>query len=163
MPEDLATPKKRTRGRAGAAPARGAPPTCSLGQTLAVVGERWAFLIVRQALLGSTRFSEFREELGISTDILGARLNTLVDGGVLTRQSYQGDGQRTRLGYELTDAGRQLGLVLGALQQWGDEHLPSDLAAIRFRTDEGRSATVAFVDDQGTVVEQGDVRAVSEP
>ncbi len=139
------------------------PLTCSLSQTLAVVGERWAFLIVREALIGATRFSEFRSSLEISTDVLTARLTMLVDGGVMTRRPYQGTGQRTRMAYELTASGRGLALVLGALQQWGDENLPSDLEAIRFRGDDTRPLTVRFVDDRGVVVEPERVKAFSGP
>lgn len=132
---------------------------CSLTRTLDVVGERWMFLIMREALAGTTRFSEFRSTLRIASDVLTARLTVLVDGGVMQRRSYRDPGQRSRESYHLTDAGRELGLVLGALQQWGDRHMPSDLPALRFRTDEGRRVSVRFVDEDGAVVAPGDVRS----
>ena len=74
--------------------------------------------------------------------------------------SYQDPGQRVRESYHLTEPGRQLGLVLGALQQWGDEHVPSPLQPIVYRTANGRPVTVRFVDEQGTVLDDGDVDAL---
>ncbi|MGW5580685.1 winged helix-turn-helix transcriptional regulator [Micromonospora chokoriensis] len=166
--------KVNTGSRSGTDPRRGAatspdahptvrgkevPPSCSLTQTLDLVGERWMFLIMRQALAGARRFSEFKAGMRIASDVLTARLNVLVDGGVMLRRSYREPGQRTREDYHLTDAGRELALVLGALQQWGDRHMPSDLPALRFRTEAGLRVSVQFVDDDGAVITADDVRA----
>ena len=144
-------------------PGRPAPATCSLSQTLEVVGERWTFLIMREALAGTTRFSGFRSSLLISTDVLADRLATLVEGGVMVRRPYREPGQRARDAYELTPAGRELGIVLGALQQWGDDHLPSTLPSLRSRSSGGRPLTVRFVDEEGRVVPQEDVLFHSSP
>src|SRR6266487_6955712 len=62
--------------------------TCSVAQTLDVVGEWWSLLIVRDAFLGVTRFDDFQARLGISRNILNQRLNHLVDSGVLERVRY---------------------------------------------------------------------------
>ncbi|MET0806866.1 MAG: helix-turn-helix domain-containing protein, partial [Lacisediminihabitans sp.] len=58
---------------------------CSIARSLEVLGEKWSLLIVREAFWGRTRFSEFRDTLGVSSDILTDRLGTLVDAGVLHR------------------------------------------------------------------------------
>ena len=97
---------------------------CSIARTLGVVGERWTFLILREAFLGATRFAEFRDRLGVAPDILSDRLATLVEYGVMAREPYREPGARSRFAYRLTPAGRELQVVLSALQQWGDEHLP---------------------------------------
>ncbi|QUQ72436.1 winged helix-turn-helix transcriptional regulator [Kutzneria sp. CA-103260] len=97
---------------------------CSIARSLEVVGPRWTLLIMREALSGKTRFAEFRDVLGIAPDVLSERLNTLVKHGVLTKQPYQEHGSRARFGYHPTPAGRELVTVIGALQQWGDIHLP---------------------------------------
>src|SRR4051795_6456267 len=97
---------------------------CSIARSLSVLGERWTFLILREALLGTTRFAEFRDNLGVAPDVLSDRLATLVEAGVLTKQPYQEPGARARFSYHLTPAGADLQIVLGALQQWGDAHLP---------------------------------------
>ena len=92
---------------------------CSIAQSLEVIGEWWTLLILRDAFLGVTRFDDFAARLGISRNVLTARLDTLVDHGVLTRVPY--DEARGRYDYRLTDKGRALLPVLTAIRQWGDE------------------------------------------
>jgi len=132
---------------------------CSLSKTLEVVGERWTFLVLREALADTTRFQDFRATLGIASDVLTARLATLVEGGVMVRQSYREPGQRTRQSYHLTESGRQLSLIVGALQQWGDEHLPGPTApSVTPCTAAGRPVSVRFIDDRGEVLPEDEVR-----
>ena len=131
--------------------------TCSLIKAVDVVGERWTFFVLREALAGTTRFSEFRARLGIASDVLAARLAKLVDSGLMTRQTYREPGQRPREGYCLTEAGRQLNVVLCALQQWGDQ-LPRTTSTVVYRTVDGKPVRVRFVDDEGAVVAPDDVR-----
>jgi len=92
---------------------------CSVAQALEVIGEWWTLLILRDAFLGITRFDDFATRLGISRNILTARLDTLVDHDVLARVPY--DEARGRYDYRLTDKGRALFPVLTALREWGDE------------------------------------------
>lgn len=139
--------------------AQGEAARCSFSATVAFVGERWTFLVLREALAGTTRFSEFRQALGIASDVLTCRLATLVEVGVLTRESYQEPGRRVRESYHLTASGRRLSLVLAALQQWSDEHVPSPTEpAVVYRTAEGRPVSVSFVDDEGDPLGPDDVR-----
>ena len=58
---------------------------CSIARALGQVGERWSMLIIREALMGSIRFDEFQERLGVARNILNSRLSTLVGNGVMTR------------------------------------------------------------------------------
>src|ERR1700744_1178517 len=99
-------------------------PVCSIQRSLGVLGERWTFLILREAFFGVTRFSEFRDRLGVAPDVLTDRLATLTEAGGLTREPYQEPGRRGRYASHLTPAGEELRVVLGSLQQWGDEHMP---------------------------------------
>ncbi len=96
---------------------------CSIARALEVVGERWTLLIVRDALLGNTRFEQFQASLGVARNVLASRLAALVDAGVLERAPYQ--TRPVRYEYRLTVAGRQLFTALLALMQWGDEHRPA--------------------------------------
>src|ERR1700685_2908476 len=89
--------------------------TCSIERALGVLGERWTFLILREAFLGATRFAEFRDRLGVAADILTDRLGTLVDYGVLEREPYREPGARSRFAYRLTPSGRARAVVLAAL------------------------------------------------
>lgn len=134
---------------------------CSIARSLEVLGERWTFLVIREAMAGTTRFADFRATLGVAPDILTNRLNTLVEAGVLERRPYQEDGKRSRHEYHVTPAGADLRVVLGALQQWGDEHRPySRGATIDRRSADGRPLHVAYVDDAGHEVPLDEVRFV---
>jgi DNA-binding HxlR family transcriptional regulator len=127
-----------------------------------VLGGRWTFLILREAFLGATRFAEFRDRLGVAPDVLSARLTTLTRNGVLAREPYQDPGERSRFAYRLTPAGQELQVILGALQQWGDEHLPDPdgPSMLRRRTGSAAPLHVAYVDDQGHEVTLPDVRII---
>lgn len=96
---------------------------CPIARTMSVLGQRWAILIVREAMLGRSRFSEFRDQLGVASDVLSARLSELVDAGVLEAVDYRQPGDRVRSRYVLTAAGRDLAPVLGAIGQWGGVHM----------------------------------------
>ncbi|MER6345166.1 winged helix-turn-helix transcriptional regulator [Streptomyces sp. NPDC001595] len=132
---------------------------CSIGRSLEVIGDRWSLLILREALQGATRFSDFKERLHVASDVLTQRLGVLVDGGVLDKRPYREAGSRPRMAYHLTPAGRDLMVVLGALQQWGDHYRPhpdGPLVGRASRTS-GRPLHVAFVDDEGREAPLDDV------
>jgi DNA-binding HxlR family transcriptional regulator len=131
---------------------------CSIARTITALGDRWSLLVLRQAAFGTTRFSEFRQRLGIASDVLTDRLQTLVDHGVLERVAYQEEGSRTRTEYRLTDAGRDFQVVLGALGGWGREHLRSEVdTGVQYRDAAGRPVRVAFVDADGHVLSDDQV------
>ena len=91
---------------------------CSVARSLEVVGERWSLLIVRDAFLGRTRFSEFLRSLGIARNVLTQRLEHLVAEDIL---DHREDGA-----YVLTTKGRGLAPVLHQLMKWGDRHYAPD-------------------------------------
>jgi DNA-binding HxlR family transcriptional regulator len=137
---------------------------CSIARTLEVLGERWTFLVVREAMSGTTRFADFRATLGVAPDVLTSRLNSLVEAGVLERRPYQEEGKRTRNEYLMTPAGDELRVVLGALQQWGDEHMPYSLGpTLLRRSADDRPLHVAYVDDEGREVPLAEVHFVKTP
>ena len=133
--------------------------SCSVARSLSVLGERWTLLIVREALSGTTRFESFRENLGVAANVLSERLNTLVECGVLRREAYQEAGRRTQYEYSLTETGLELHVVVGALQQWGDQNLPRPEGPSVLRQSQRTSSPVrvAFVDESGREVPEGDV------
>ena len=96
---------------------------CSVAGTLAVVGEKWSLLVLREAFFGVRRFADFQRILGAPKAVLSDRLATLVEQGVLTRVPYQAEGERQRHEYRLTRKGRDLYPTLVALMQWGDTYL----------------------------------------
>ena len=94
--------------------------TCSIALALDVVGTRSAMLAMREAHLGTRRFDEFVQHIGLGEPAVAARLKDLVAAGLLERVPYREPGQRTRHEYQLTAKGRELLPVLTALRQWGD-------------------------------------------
>ena len=94
---------------------------CSVAGTLAVVGEKWSLLVLREAFLGVRRFADFQRVLGAPRAVLTDRLNTLVEQGVLRRVPYQAEGGRQRHEYRLTQKGMDLHPVLVALMRWGGQ------------------------------------------
>ena len=133
---------------------------CAIERALSVVGERWSLLILREAFMGVTRFADFQHNLGIATNVLSTRLDKLVAAGVLHKDDYQRPGERARPEYHLTDAGRDFAVVLGALQQWGDAHLPLPTGPVsqRCHRDTGKPVAVRFVDELGSAVDDADIR-----
>ena len=101
-------------------PADYASQNCSIARTLEFVGERWSILIVREAFLGTRRFDDYQRRLGIARNILQARLERLVDEGIMERAPYQ--ERPPRYEYRLTDKGVDLWPVVVALLKWGDRH-----------------------------------------
>jgi DNA-binding HxlR family transcriptional regulator len=102
---------------------------CSVAATLALVGERWTLLILREVFAGLHRFDEIADHLGVSRRVLTERLRQLVDAGLLERRSYQEAGQRARQEYHLTTQAHDLQWVLAALLQYGDTHLGEEAGA----------------------------------
>ena len=99
---------------------------CSVAGTLAVVGEKWSLLVLREAFLGVRRFADFQRNLGAPRAVLTDRLGTLVEQGILTRVPYRPEGERQRHEYRLTRKGLDLYPTLVALMQWGDKYLAED-------------------------------------
>jgi DNA-binding HxlR family transcriptional regulator len=124
---------------------------CSIERTLQFVGERWSFLVLREALLNRvTKFADFERALGAAPNILSDRLGGLVAAGLLEKREYREAGSRTRYAYHPTPAGEDMKLVLAALQQWGDEHIPpAGGATVARETAAGHPVHLEFVDDRG--------------
>jgi DNA-binding HxlR family transcriptional regulator len=86
---------------------------CPISRSLAMLGERWSLLIVRDLLLGTTRFNDLARSMpGLSRSLLAKRLRQLEQAGVVERL-----GSR----YLLTEAGQALEPVVRALSAWGAE------------------------------------------
>lgn len=95
---------------------------CSIARTLEVVGERWTMLVLRNVFLGLRRFDEIQANLGVARNVLTARLDKLVEHGVLERVPYQ--ERPLRHEYRLTEKGLDLWPVVVSLMQWGDRYAP---------------------------------------
>ena len=96
---------------------------CTVGRTMAILGERWTFVVLREVFNGVRRFDDIRRHSGIPRQVLSNRLALLVQQGVLRRVPYQDPGERARQEYRLTEKGFDLYPVLVAIADWGDRYL----------------------------------------
>ncbi|GMQ99380.1 MAG: helix-turn-helix domain-containing protein [Zetaproteobacteria bacterium] len=94
---------------------------CPIGGLLDIMGERWSFLILRDAFYGVRRFDGFQQHLGISKKVLSQRLRKLVVAEILRRVQYQ--EHPARYEYRLTARGRDLFPVVLTMMRWGNRWL----------------------------------------
>jgi DNA-binding HxlR family transcriptional regulator len=95
--------------------------TCPVARSLDNIGDWWTLLIVRDAMLGLRRFSDFQRSLGLARNVLSARLKKMVADGVMT-MAPAADGTLYQE-YQLTEKGEALLPVLVAMRQWGERFL----------------------------------------
>jgi len=96
---------------------------CPVAQAMAVIGDAWTTLILRDAIRGATKFDEFQSSTHASRAILSERLAHLVEHGVFERVQYETHPPRYE--YRLTKRGEALRPVLMMLADWGENHLPA--------------------------------------
>ena len=95
---------------------------CPVAKTLELVGDRWTLLLIRDLLQGACRFQDFQTSLkGIAPAVLSDRLKLMEEHGLVERRFYSDHPPRAE--YALTDKGRELGTVVGALAAWGSRHV----------------------------------------
>jgi DNA-binding HxlR family transcriptional regulator len=97
------------------------PEPDAVGRALGVLGDRWSFLVLREAFFGVRRYGYFQRNLGIGRNVLAARLSALVEHGLLKRVRYRTDPDWYE--YRLTRAGFSLFPVILALKEWSDQYL----------------------------------------
>ncbi len=96
---------------------------CTVGRTMAILGERWTFVVLREVFNGVRRFDDIRRHSGIPRQVLSNRLGLLVEQDILRREPYQDPGERARHEYRLTAKGFDLYPVLVAIADWGDRYV----------------------------------------
>ncbi len=111
---------------------------CPIARSLDALGDWWSLLIIRDALTGIRRFSEFQKNLGLAKNILAVRLRALVDQGILKRAPAS-DGSAYQE-YVLTPKGRAVFPVLVALRQWSEEFArgPDGISTLLVDRNKGR-------------------------
>jgi DNA-binding HxlR family transcriptional regulator len=95
---------------------------CTIQRALAVLGDRWTFVVMRELFNGIRRFDEMRIRTEIPRQVLSDRLARLVGEGLLRREPYREPGRRQRDEYRLTSKGLDLYPVLVALNEWGSAY-----------------------------------------
>lgn len=137
---------------------------CTIARALEVVSTRSAFLMLREAFYGTTRFDDFAERTQLSEPVTAARLRELVDDGLLEREDYREPGQRTRQRYRLTEKGSDLFPVLVALMQWGNRWLDDRGGPVELRHREcGETVGVELRCAAGHEVSSGELELTRRP
>jgi DNA-binding HxlR family transcriptional regulator len=96
---------------------------CTIGRAMAILGEKWTLVVLREVVNGIRRFDDMRVRTGIPRQVLANRLASLVEHGLLRREPYREPGARERHEYRLTPQGFDIYPVLVAVKAWGDRYL----------------------------------------
>ncbi|RZT36491.1 winged helix-turn-helix transcriptional regulator [Cupriavidus agavae] len=136
---------------------------CSIAGTLALIGEKWTILILRDVFSGIRRFDDFLTRLQCSPAVLSARLKTLTEAGLLRKVGYREPGERERFAYHPTRSAVELLPVIVGLMQWGDAHLaPCGQGPAEVRsTVSGLKVRAALVDEHDDPVQPSEMRLIS--
>jgi len=118
--------------------------SCLIARSLALVGDAWSMLILRDAHAGLTRFDEFRKSLSIAPTILTRRLAALTEDGLLEKRRYSERPPRDE--YILTAAGQDFLPVLFAIGAWGRKHRNADGVTRFFDAETGREIDPVMID-----------------
>ena len=117
---------------------------CSIARTLDQVGEWWSLLIIRDIFMGKQRFGELTESLGVARNILSTRLKRLVGCGILETQPSPSNPAYQE--YQLTAKGRDLLVILLALEQWGRRWAGAECDAAYVRVERATGEEIAPIE-----------------
>ena len=138
---------------------------CPIASVMAAIGDRWGMLVLRDLVLGLSRYEDIRASTGATHATLSDRLKHLEAHGLVARQRYRVNPERFE--YLLTVKGRRLGLAMSAFAhigaQWTSaEAAKPSLTFVNART--GARAALAFIDqDTGEPLGGGDVAILAGP
>jgi DNA-binding HxlR family transcriptional regulator len=124
---------------------------CTVARAMAILGEKWTFIVLREIFNGIRRFEDMRDHTGMPRQVLTNRLNRLVERGVLRRVPYREPNARVRHEYRLTEMGFALYPVFVALREWGDRYLadPEGSPVATVHRDCGETVNARLVCDAG--------------
>jgi DNA-binding HxlR family transcriptional regulator len=137
---------------------------CPVARSLDAIGDLWSMLIIRDAMQGLRRFSEFQKDLGLAKNILTVRLRALVANGILkTEPASDGSAYQE---YVLTAKGRGIFPVMVALRQWSEEYVfaPDELSNFMVDRKGGRRVRkLELHAEDGRLLQAGDVKITGVP
>jgi DNA-binding HxlR family transcriptional regulator len=97
--------------------------SCPIEATFRIIGKKWAVLIIREMLRGTTQFNRFLENIeGITPKVLTKRLRELQGFGIIRRRIVS--EYPIRVEYEMTDEGREFEPVLLAVASFSMRNMP---------------------------------------
>jgi DNA-binding HxlR family transcriptional regulator len=135
---------------------------CSIARTMAVLGEPWTALVLRDLFIGVTRFDALHAHLGVSRKVLALRLNRLVSDEIVVKRAYA--ERPERFDYLLTGKGWELCDILLAISAWGDKWTMADAgppALIRHRPCDHLTAAEIRCSHCGDLLHAADVEVTS--
>ena len=92
---------------------------CPVARGLAIIGDGWTLLIIKNLFAGLNRFSEIQKSCEISRPRLSERLKRLKSAGVITKVAYEENKLRQK--YILTEKGLDLLPILISIEHWGSK------------------------------------------
>ena len=96
-------------------------PNCPVATTVALIGNKWKLLIIRNLLVRPWRFNELRKSLdGISQKVLTESLRQMESDGIITRTVYPEVPPRVE--YALSELGEAMRPILDSMQEWGNKY-----------------------------------------
>ncbi len=99
-------------------------PDCPVETTLALIGDKWKVLILRDLMPGTKRFGELKKSIGsVSQKVLTAQLRDMEESGLVNRKVYAEVPPRVE--YSLTELGQSLKPILDAMWNWGEDYKAS--------------------------------------
>ena len=137
---------------------------CGIAQALEVLGDWWTLLIVRNAFFGMRRFGDFEANLGIAKNVLSARLQHLVEHGILAKVDVGEQGERFE--YRLTEKGEALLPLLTVLREWSDEWVfgrGNEPVIVKDRRTNRRVPKLRVTDADGNPLGRRDLRTEPGP
>lgn len=134
---------------------------CGMAAAAEIVGDNWTLLILREAFYSVVRYDDMRADLGISRSVLSDRLSKLVARGVLEKQPYREEGDRERMAYILTQRGREFGVVLLAMLEWGNRTLEGGPRYIIAEKGTANPARLGLIDRTGKEISPLEAEVVS--
>ena len=127
---------------------------CPIARTLDVIGDRWTLLIVRDLMMGLTKFRDLQDSGKMPPKVLSARLKMLMDAGMIERKVYSEHPLRAE--YALTDKGRDLVPVLLEIGKWGLDHMFA--GETKLRNQVAAAIYVSIPETREVLVESGYVK-----
>jgi DNA-binding HxlR family transcriptional regulator len=92
------------------------PASNAVARMLGLLGDEWTLLVLQQALMGATRYGDFRSRLPISHSVLSSRLRSLADNDLVKPTVYQTNPPRSE--YLTTARSRSLWPMLVSIWNW---------------------------------------------
>lgn len=90
---------------------------CPVSKATEIIGEKWTLLILRELLMGTSRFNDFQRSMSrISPTVLNKRLKQLEEKGVVLKKRLSG---QKGFEYRLTAMGKELEPLIEQVAIWG--------------------------------------------